>query len=58
MGLLEAIPACRQQSLGCWRPFIDTGVPIQEREQWADNYFEQVDEKQDAWLTIPFVRLL
>ena len=33
-------------------------MPIQEREQWADNCFEQVDEKRDAWLTIPFVRLL
>ena len=36
---------------------VDTGMPIQEREQWADNYFEQVDEKRDAWLTIPFLRL-
>ena len=31
-------------------------MPIQEREQWADNFFEEVDEKRDAWLTIAFVR--
>ena len=36
---------------------IDTRMPIQEREQWADTCFEQVDEKRDAWLSIPFVRL-
>ena len=35
---------------------IDTRIPIQEREQWADICFEQVDEKRDAWLTIPFAR--
>ena len=37
---------------------IGTRMPIQEREQWADNYVEQVDEKRNAWLTIPFVRSL
>ena len=36
---------------------IDTRTPIQKREQWADNCFEQVDEKRDAWLAIRFVRL-
>ena len=35
---------------------IDTRMPIQERERWAENCFEQVDEKRDALLTIPFVR--
>ena len=34
---------------------IDTRMPTQEPEQWADNCFEKVDEKRDAWLTIPFV---
>ena len=37
---------------------IDTRMPIQEREQWADTCFEQVDEKRDAWLSIPFVRFV
>ena len=37
---------------------IGQKIPIQEREQWADIYFEQVDEKRDTWLTIPFARLL
>ena len=32
-----------------------TRVQIQEREQWADNNFEQFDEMRDAWLTIPCV---
>ena len=34
---------------------VDTRMPVQEREQWSDIYFEQVE--RDAWLTIPFVRL-
>ena len=32
-------------------------MPIQEREHWDDDYFEHLDEKRDAWITIPFVRL-
>ena len=33
-------------------------MPIQEREQWADECVEQIDEKRDAWLAIRFIRLL
>ena len=33
-------------------------MPIQEREQWTDNNFEQVNEKRGAWLTFPIGRLI
>ena len=36
---------------------LGTRMPIQEREQWADNCVEQVDERRDAWRAIPFVRM-
>ena len=34
---------------------IDRRMPIQNREHWADSKFVQVDEKRDAWLSIPLV---